>query len=144
MMVCTRIICCYLGDRTQEETYMHTCTLSHIRESAPKVEREGRGGGSPQSDISSWVPATAWKCHITRPDTSIKAKESFPTVDSKRIITSLHHPLRVSLFTRPVFFCICKHPPPPPLFLKIKLNLTQMENAAKRYVFPHFPSVFSG
>lgn len=80
-------------------TYVHTHThkLSHIRESAPKVEGEGRGGSTGQSDISSWVPATVWKCHIIRPDTSIKVRKSFLTADSKRIMTSLHHPLCLAL-----------------------------------------------
>lgn len=75
----------------------HTCTPSHIRESAPIVEREGRRGGSGQSDISSWVPATVRKCHVIRPDASIKVRKSFQTVDSKRIITSLHHPVCLTL-----------------------------------------------
>lgn len=81
--------CRYLGDT---DMCTHICSPGHMRESAPKVEREGRGGGIGQSDISSWVPATVWKCHIIRPDTSIKVRKSFLTVDSKRIITSLHHP----------------------------------------------------
>lgn len=80
----------------------HTCTPSHIRESTPKAETEDTGGGSGQSDISSWAPATEWKCHIIRPDTSIKVKKSFLTVDSKRITTSLPS-VSVSLCIRHFF-----------------------------------------
>lgn len=90
---------------TDVHTYC-TCTPSHIRESAPKVEREARGGGCGQSDISSWVLATVWKCHIIQAETSIKVRKSFLTVDSEGIITWLHHPLCIWFSFVSASFCL--------------------------------------
>lgn len=91
------LLCCWMlgctgGKRcTHVHTYC-TCTSSHMKESAPKVERVAKGGGCGQADISSWVFATAPKCHIIQPHTSIKVRRSFQTEDGEGIITSLHHP----------------------------------------------------
>lgn len=130
-------LCCYLGDGTQDGIHplpdmcTHTSSPSNIRESAPKVGREGRGGSTGQSDISSWVLATVWKCHIIQPDTSIKVWESFLTVDSKRIITLLHHPLCLALCTTTTF-----------LFLFFNTH-EEMPSHVKMYTFSHLILSFS-
>lgn len=103
------LLCCWSQDAggyrcTHVHTYC-TCTSSHIKESAPKVERVARGGGCGQADTSSWVFATVRKCHIIQPDTFIKVRRSFQTVESKGIITSLHHPQTI-WFSLYLPFCV--------------------------------------